>query len=139
MREIKFRAWDKKNKTMFMVHEIHTHRISGGINWIRGYGDSDRDGTDVYGGGLSRYKDGPRYLLMQFTGLKDKNGVDIYEGDIFRLNGFIYVVEWRVKKYCWILRGVKNNEDYYSMGRVCMFEAEIIGNIYENPNLIEVQ
>jgi len=61
MREIKFRAWDKEKKVMLFMSDgsFSNHRIW----WLETNDCQDR------------------YILMQFTGLKDKNGKEIYEGD----------------------------------------------------------
>jgi len=113
MREIKFRAWCKENKTM----EGFTLWDYMAPNWITS-------------------KDAP---IMQFTGLKDKNGKEIYEGDIlvFRLqleHGLTdqrYChVKWEQESCSWILskfggRLMQDNKNY-----------EVIGNIYENKELL---
>ncbi|RBT57510.1 YopX family protein [Enterococcus hirae] len=80
-----------------------------------------------------------KYILMQSTGLKDKNGVDVYQGDIIRCtSGCLHEVIW-LEEYggtfiggmpAWYLSGLRNG--YSWAGR-----EEVIGNIYENPELMK--
>ena len=80
-----------------------------------------------------------KYILMQSTGLKDKNGVDVYQGDIIRCtSGCLHEVIW-LEEYggtfiggmpAWYLSGLRNG--YSWTGR-----EEVIGNIYENPELMK--
>jgi len=137
VREIKFRAWDKKNKMMLLNDSLSTHFISfnGSI------GVHDNCGNVKYNDGESFVSE--KIIPMQYTGLKDKNGKEIYEGDILRLNG-IYPRTCGEKLYD--ITGVVFHEksgmwkvdskfaelmlDYY-LGRY-----EVIGNIHENPELL---
>src|SRR5688572_21664418 len=70
--------------------------------------------------------------LMQFTGLKDKNGKQIYEGDIFysRFLGINVAVEWEEKYGQFTANGLEFNVE------LNLNKIEIIGNIYENPELL---
>ena len=117
MRDIKFRAWDKKEKRMIK-------------KFLPDWGNINQD----------------RYLLLQFTGLCDKNGTEIYEGDIVTdiyINGEYYTGNHEVafigSSFCIIIkRGINNRHDYIP----CLDEAwleriEVIGNIYENPELVK--
>jgi uncharacterized phage protein (TIGR01671 family) len=86
--------------------------------------------------GCPKYSD---HELMQFTGLLDKNGKEIYEGDIvICINGHEGVVEWEKSDCCFNVTGYYNaSNDYPSMAFMEGQPFEVIGNIYENPELLE--
>jgi len=115
MREIKFRAWDTLNKKMI------TDFIDGGEKAFL-----DKCGILCY------YY---RYILMQFTGLKDRNGKEIYEGDLFKLGAEKEVFEVRFEHGCFL--AYHNNKQYGLLGELQMRFILVIGNIYENPELLE--
>ena len=96
-REIKFRAWD--GKEMQQAFDLSSNPKYW---WVHN-------------------KDFP---LMQYTGLKDKNGKEIYEGDVVKFINTFQVEE---------TRAIEFPRDY---GFITCYEFEIIGNIYENPELI---
>ena len=97
------------------------------------------------------HRDDKDIILLQFTGLNDKNGKEIYEGDIFKLNEEdIYEVCWDIISGHWCLRRNKTQDPdfptradgkvYYGYAFYKTKEnCEIIGNIYENPDLINNQ
>lgn len=114
MREIKFRAWDKEQKRM-LVPAMPT--LGGGMTWREGSYDSSSE----------------NYALMQFTGLKDKNGKEIYEGDILLIDDIErHIVGWENS----VLSFYQACAGYDTEG---WNSAEVIGNIYENPELLEVK
>ena len=124
MREIKFRAWDKENEKMMKVSSLHLENKEISVK---------ENGTFH----LFRMQD-----LMQYTGLKDKNGKEIYEGDIVLIK-LDETSTWHktvvgFKKGAFIADLI-DKEDY-----VYIFhhgftgdDFEIIGNVYENKNLLE--
>ena len=85
------------------------------------------------------------YPIMQYTGLKDKNGKEIYEGDIVEfktnytnkkggwLNG---VVIWDSERYGWALNAENTIYDIYDETEGFEYIVKHIGNIYENPELL---
>ncbi len=105
MRVIKFRAWSKYNQGM-------RYNI---LN-------------------LGKFKN-EFWERMQFTGLKDKNGKEIYEGDIIEYKNVLFVVEWE-KEFCQFKLSFIEKEGFLDLGYKTR-ELKIIGNIYENPELVE--
>ena len=82
--------------------------------------------------------------LMQFTGLLDKNGKEIYEGDILsgedNLDKSPMVVCWDDENLQWVVKRVSDKDKFelwYVMEESSVKEPEVIGNIYENPELLK--
>lgn len=144
-RELKFRAWTK-NKIMqynivpfqwdYVINTMWHKCIESNGSGILGSG-----GTEAkfeVGGFAIREED-----IMQYTGLKDKNGKEIYEGDIIKLDdpnwgyggmydkehdGYLYrEVAFEDGCFCF-----KNGSELYNVNG----QSEVIGNIYENPELL---
>ena len=121
MREIKFRAWSN----------WHTHGFQ--MIFSDQYGLTF-DGMPVFldwGGGVDELDE---TILMQYTGLKDKNGREIYEGDIVTHQENIKVIVWDKVNACFDWDEIRGWGDNFT-GFVD--EYEVIGNIYENPELIK--
>ena len=77
--------------------------------------------------------------IGQYTGLKDKNGTEIYEGDIVKIDEENY--KYIVKFYDGCFVGVSIYDEHYEqakiLGNLFTLEIEIIGNIYDNPDLLK--
>lgn len=122
----KFRAWDKQNNEMLVVEEINFNR--GEFESI-GYGITFLRGAD-------------KIELMQSTGLKDKNGKEIFEGDIVDYKGRKAVVKWHVSYASFIYRFVDELQERVSEWHplfLAYYHFEVIGNIYENKEFLEVE
>ena len=128
-REIKFRAWLKEDKKMENVKTMDftdkTIRCLKKNEFINAY--------------LLRRVSFDDVELMQYTGLNDKNDKEIYEGDIlfFRDENTKYVVVWQDTAF--IIKSIETRK--YSE-KMCWLDdteicCEIVGNIYENKNLLE--
>jgi uncharacterized phage protein (TIGR01671 family) len=129
VRDIKFRAWDKKTGSMFAVTNVRMNYQ--GVKEVRIAGKVTTDST-AYSTPNDRLIAG-RVELMQSTGLEDKNGKEIYEGDIVSYKvGSVKTggpVKWSEEGAQWI----KGNNQALSTYQKT---TEILGNIYENPGLL---
>lgn len=123
---------------MFVVHDLKFREEKGEareIELIRGYssvGCTSFEGRNVFGSYNVK-----RLELMQYTGLKDSNGKEIYEGDIsLDWRDKPVVVEWNDELgSC----GCCGWDEFQGCGFVNVYQGmEVIGNIYENPELLEV-
>jgi uncharacterized phage protein (TIGR01671 family) len=132
MREIKFRAWDKEYKKMMEWGKQLKGLSQNGIKTVMSYNSED-GWSDCY-----NLKD---IELMQYTGLKDKNGKEIYEGDIvkyFDNKEHIVVVE-NIKELGTGMYLKRVGSGYYTLNPSVIrdYEVEVIGNIYENKELLQ--
>ena len=117
MRDIKFRAWDTNSKKMFDYSKIQDYSLEQ-VERLNSAND-------------------PYTKFMQYTTLKDKNGIEIYEGDIILWYGGalkhipIYSeVKWNREEARFSF-GCKANSAYM------FYNTEVVGNIYENPDLLK--
>ena len=147
-REIKFRMWIKERKMMVYVDDFYRDGICeslcpfGSLECDEWYPMCDAKLLKF----LYSLSVDKRYVLMQYTGLKDKNGKEIYEGDIVRhvkspSVTFYYVVEWDDKlagfRLKWKTGGGIYYLDFYV--EVLPDKLEVVGNMFENPELLRVE
>ena len=135
----KFRAWDRKNKVMRDVKGLIWEEtdLIGHCNLIAHCPPRGHEFNEWF----TVVLDGSEYQLMQSTGLKDKNGVDIFEGDI--------VFDRWANKYTPVFqngiymaynpKNLMQNDPSTQFNIIWKDGCEVIGNIYENPELLEVK
>ena len=137
MHDIKFRAWDKQTKRLFQVQTLQFYGANNTVDacWTNGV---DFDGESTLGEPeLNNLHD---LVLMQYTGMKDVKGAEIYEGDVLfhPLQGrrkVYYPYSERVASYG--LRDIDSG--FGSTLQDSHAVWEVIGNVYENKELSEEQ
>lgn len=123
MRTIKFRAWDIDREQMMSYVEQPFFQRDGSVSHVHGYYNESVPPKTLFS---------KEFELMQFTGLLDKNGNEIYEGDILKTESGVCEVKWYEKGACfrWMFQGNSESPLNYD-------DREIIGNIYQNPELLK--
>jgi hypothetical protein len=107
-REIKFRAWNPDTKEIYEWNSIKQYPAGQLFNVLN-----------------------EKFIIMEFTNLKDKNGKEIYEGDIIKSGkDALGVVKWR---HFGFEQDMINTLGWW----VIQEDGEVIGNIYENPELLQ--
>jgi len=157
MREIKFRAWDEQSREMHYDFEFVSSGDKGD-DWIIFKSNRQKLSSKPHPFENPWFKQ--QFEIMQFTGLHDKNGKEIYEGDILNTTcekkhpggGWICgsfghhpenakVVEWNQEQARWDL------DFYRSLAKELQWKStpgrgtdyEVLGNIFENPELLKVK
>lgn len=137
MREIKFRAWDRKNSCWYKPA-------------LKAYRGELFELLISFGGDLTAHTmkglvhQPDRFILMQYTGLSDKNGEEIYEGDVVEAVGYRIsgggilkskmLVEWKDGGFR-LKRLYKSPQTYPTLSDTK--RLRVVGNIYENPKLLK--
>lgn len=119
MREIKFRAWNPFKQKMMIAYPLES--------WFSACAEYQ----------TNPYDKEPDIIMLQFTGLTDKNGKEVYEGDILQWRNYRGVVEYK-QGVCQFMIHDEPSSQYPERGwRLIDKHNEIIGNLYENPELIK--
>lgn len=130
----RYRAWNKATKEMHEVDDIVSIDFEKKQIYVK----------TLFFNQLNHYVF-DAVVLMQSTGLRDKNGKEIFEGDILKvtnLSSWLEVVSFNNNKAMFVSKEVKREVEetpLYDLFNTDIFEVEIIGNIYTNPELAEVK
>ena len=135
MREHKYRAWHIIQKRMYSAEEMGKDQLT---LMSDGRGFANISSGDVK---LSQIDNNQTMIPLQYTGIKDKNGREIYECDFLRFerkkaqfSSGIYLVAWDEEDCAFVC---EREIPYNWLSPSVWHECEIIGNKYENPELIE--
>ena len=132
MREYKFRAWDKKKRKMIYLSPNDTILFQNGKCTV--WKENQYDETEE----CFCCETFSNVIPMLYSGCKDKNGEEIYEGDLVMVADYaswegLYKVAWDEESLMYVLVDAYGDKE-----KMCEFEHYLVfGNIYENPELLD--
>ena len=127
MKELKFRVWDKERETF--LNNV----------FIGSDGTLYQFSKDTIFGTAITFLDSENKKILQYTGLHDKNGKEIFEGDIIKIKDETYRITWNGCFSSFDMTNIdktKQYKDLYILNRDYQ-KSEIVGNIYQNRELLE--
>lgn len=138
-REIKFRVWDKTSESMLYQDDFERVELDTKNKMVALIAEEESNKPHY----VLDYEDGIEAEIMQYTGLKDVNGKEVYEGDIvsfyndeeymFKSTNALVIYE----SAAFILEHEKLGKEYLGEVDIEGMCVKVIGNIYENPELLE--
>ena len=127
----KFRAWHKELGRMMLIEIMYFFFFDNELEELELNDPVMNDHISVYPNEIE---------LMQSTGLVDKEGTEVFEGDILKSNKYITRVFYEKGAYCVKFRQTPNTTVTMNViSFIEKYKTKIVGNIYENPELLEVE
>ena len=134
MREIKFRAFDKEHRIFMEIESLDMNFIYQNKKhiavWRKPYKFENSNA-------ISHRAKVDKTILMQYTGLKDKNGIEIYEGDIFIKDYTPHIIEFHNGRYVGTTGKGYDTRNCVDLDEDLAYIITTIGNIYENKELLK--
>lgn len=129
MKNIKFRVWDSSlNKWSDQFTPANSYYFIWGYN--------NKNGKGILG--LVPNPANENFIYQQSTGIFDKNNKEIFEGDIIENNNFIGICEYNEKTANFFCKRIKNKKEGINELMGVIYWDKVIGNIYENPELLKI-
>lgn len=142
MRPIKFRVWNHERNQMIYLSSAGIQYFDFEEGYVMAFSVDGYDGYWAHEHYDSVSKKASKFPVMQFTGLHDKNGKEIYEGDIIKSkdwfdNDVVGVVVFQEPSGYWVGEEINTKETDFLFEITKGGKCGIIGNIYENPELVK--
>lgn len=128
-REPKYKAWGTDVKTMGEPWTI-TELIEAAFELSRAFsGKSVEELIETFSG----------HIFLEYTGMEDKNGVEIYEADIVEIEDETYAIVWCEHEGNWAITKTPEDpeKEHFVMGGQIRANGKVIGNLYPNPELLK--